>query len=198
MLLSIPQPINPYYEKQKKAFEMLLYTKFTDKNNAPLALKREAGKREEDQAFFRQNHSEKEFINYILNIDNQIHKAIYKSYGGGSGEVGGNGQGGAIKSYQVAMQYLGDIQKGAFDSDTNSNKPNPKKHREAIRALDNIGKNNIRGLYVGINEKEDSANSETKKRSQEEQKSVQTKAQRPKLIGRLATTIIMKDGLWIG
>lgn len=179
MLLSIPQPINPYYEKQKKAFEMLLYTKFTDKNNAPLALKKEAGKREEDQAFFKQNHSEKEFINYILDLENEQDLALYESYGGGSGEVGGNGQGGAIKSYQVAMQYLGDIQKGAFDSDTNSNKPNPKKHREAIRALDNIGKNNIRGLYVGISERSEDLI-------------------RPKLIGRLATTIIMKDGLWIG
>lgn len=277
IFISLAQSINTEFENQKEAYQILIYSKFTDKNNAPLALKREEGvyyplainqtsfnfsfsnyilggrlcsggmgeldanfyifdtfgaittpqrnaiekirnlhlnilfmllcldeirngkigERVEDEKFFRQNHSEKEFINYILDLENEQDLALYESYGEGSKKKA-KSQAEAIDSYQVAMQYLGDIQKGAFDSDTNSNKPNPKKHREAIRALDNIGKNNIRGLYVGINEKEDSANSATKKRSQEEQKSVQTKAQRPKLIGRLATTIIMKDGLWIG
>lgn len=257
IFVSLAQSINTEFENQKRAFETLLYSKFTDKNNAPLALKREegvyypiainqtlfnfsfsnyilggrlcsggmgdldtnfyifdtsgsstpkinalqkiqrlqfstlfmflcldelrnreAGKREEDQSFFKQNHSEKEFINYILDLEKEQDLALYESYGGGSKRKA-KSQGEAIKSYQVIMQYFSEIQTGILDTTTKDNDPNPKKHREAIRALDNIGKNNIRGLYVGIsNEKE--------------------KEKRPKLIGRLATTIIMKDGLWIG
>lgn len=69
------------------------------------------GEKVEDQAFFKQNHSKKEFINYILNTENKTHKAVYKSYGGGSKRKA-KSQGGAIKSYQVIMQYFGDIQTG--------------------------------------------------------------------------------------
>ncbi|WP_181882461.1 hypothetical protein [Helicobacter didelphidarum] len=53
------------------------------------------------------------------------------------------------------------------------------KIKELLENLKIIGQNNIRAMYVGI-----SSRSKGKKR--------------PKFIGRLATTIIMEDGLWIG
>ena len=65
--------------------------------------------------------------------------------------------------------------------------------------LEIIGQNNLKALYLGINEKqerkdkgmiESDCNTKNNKTS--------TKQSRPKLIGRLATTIIIKDGLWIG
>ena len=55
--------------------------------------------------------------------------------------------------------------------------------RELVQALDIIGNNNIKGIYVGCK-------IEHGKR---------TKATiPPRLVGRLATTIVMEDGLYIG
>lgn len=92
-------------------------------------------------------------------------------------------QGNAIDSYEIAMAYLQDIANGIFNT-TRENQDFNIKHREFIIALDEIGKNNIKGLYVGMKKE--------KKNDDEEQEP------RPKLIGRLATTIIPKGGLWIG
>ena len=269
IFISLAKSINTEFENQKKAFKTLLYSDFTDKNNAPLALKREEGvyypiainqtsfnfsfsnyilggklcsggmgeldtnfyilntfgsitvskintldkirnlhlgilfmllcldeirngeigERVEDESFFKQDHSRKKFRNYVLDLEKDQDLILYESYSGGSKKKA-QSQGEAIKSYQIIMQYLDDIQAGVFDSISDKNTPNPKRHREAIRALDNIGKNNIRGLYVGIKDVEKDKN------NQEQEKEI--KQPRPKLIGRLATTIIMKDGLWIG
>ena len=91
-------------------------------------------------------------------------------------------QGNAIGSYEVAMAYLQDIANGNFNT-TRANQPFKDKHREFIIALDEIGKNNVKALYVGMKKKEN------------EKDNIEP---RPKLIGRLATTIIPKGGLWIG
>lgn len=111
-------------------------------------------------------------------------------------------QGNAIDSYEIAMAYLQDIANGIFNT-TRENQASSVKHRKFIIALDKIGKNNIKGLYVGMSGKKDVANSGTKVKTKkhfqkEEIKNNQEEQKRPKLIGRLATTIIPKGGLWIG
>ncbi|RDU58755.1 hypothetical protein CQA53_11925, partial [Helicobacter didelphidarum] len=77
------------------------------------------------------------------------------------------------------------------------NKPNSEKHREFLKSLNTIGLNNIRAMYEGVNDenRQKKTKSNTLQSSNEKQDKQKT---RPKLIGRLATTIIMKDGLWIG
>ena len=55
--------------------------------------------------------------------------------------------------------------------------------RDLVEALDIIGNNNIKGIYVGCK-----TNNEDKG----------DKVIPPRLVGRLATTIIMEDGLYIG
>lgn len=143
----------------------------------------------EDEEFFAQNHFNQSLQNYILDTDNHLHKAIYQSYEGGGAEMGGNGQGSAIQSYQIIIKYLSEIEQNIPDS-TQDNQINPKKHREAMKALENIGKHNLRALYVGVkNVCKDRKNQKNNK---------EIKSSRPKKIGRLATTIIAKDGLWIG
>ncbi|RDU58775.1 hypothetical protein CQA53_11890, partial [Helicobacter didelphidarum] len=84
------------------------------------------------------------------------------------------------------------------------NKPNSEKHREFLKSLNTIGLNNIRAMYEGImKDKEQQRESRSRSNSNEkfEIQSVSTKNTQekpPKLIGRLATTIVMKNGLYIG
>ena len=88
----------------------------------------------------------------------------------------------SIDAYHTVMNYLDDVYMECFNTNIADNTPNPNKHREFLKALNIIGENNIKALYVGI---KDEDNPEAQKK-------------RHKLIGRLATTIIMEDGLWIG
>ena len=82
--------------------------------------------------------------------------------------------------------------------------------------LEIIGNNNLKALYLGINEKQErkdkgmieadfkeskkkeSRNDSNSNNNKTKDNKTSTKQSRPKLIGRLATTIIIKDGLWIG
>ena len=61
--------------------------------------------------------------------------------------------------------------------------------RELVQALDIIGNNNIKGIYVGCKEFQEYKNSKDKKAPSKLP---------PRLVGRLATTIVMEDGLYIG
>ena len=82
----------------------------------------------------------------------------------------------SIDPYRTAMNYLYDIYMRYSNANAVDNTPDSNKYMEFLKALNIIGQNNIRALYVGVSE-----NSKWKKR--------------PKLIGRLAATIIMEDGL---
>ncbi|TQR53119.1 hypothetical protein [Campylobacter troglodytis] len=93
----------------------------------------------------------------------------------------------AIEAYHTVMNYLDDVYMDCFDVNSNNNKPNHKKHRAFLKALEIIGQNNIKAMYVGL-DKDNKAIQNTQ----------ETSESRPKLIGRLATTIIMKDGLSMG
>ena len=89
----------------------------------------------------------------------------------------------AIDSYNEAMEILQDFKEGNFNTDTTSKEPKvDNKARRLLQSLDVIGKNNIKGLYVGC-----------KSRNGIDEQEIP-----PRLVGRLATTIIMEDGLFIG
>ena len=77
--------------------------------------------------------------------------------------------------------------------------------RRLLQCLNIIGQNNIRALYVGVNDdKPNDDNNHTPPQlladtdSQGNSNQPHQDKKRPKLIGRLATTIIVEDGLWLG
>ena len=111
----------------------------------------------------------------------------------------------AIDAYHTAMNYLDDIYNNCFNADLTNNTANQDKHRNFLRALHIIGQNNIKALYVGWLQSDEDVNSQSNCEYNDEQGSstndnkIQSEQDlRPKFIGRLAVTIIMKDGLWIG
>ena len=86
-----------------------------------------------------------------------------------------------IDKYNEAMEILEDFKNGnlnTFGSEVDN------KSRRLLKALDVIGNNNVKGMYVGC---------KTPKNKTRESKEIP-----PRLIGRLATTIVMEDGLYIG
>ena len=95
-----------------------------------------------------------------------------------------------IDSYNEAMEILQDFKEGNFNTGTTDKETTTdNKARRLLQALDVIGTNNIKGLYVGCKEYYEYKNSTVKE---------PPKKTPPRLIGRLATTIIMEDGLFLG
>ena len=88
-----------------------------------------------------------------------------------------------IDSYQKAVEIINKFKKGIFNTDDSDNS-HSNLSRELVEALDIIGNNNIKGIYVGCRFPKN--------------KSRGKKDMPPRLVGRLATTIIMEDGLYIG
>ena len=88
-----------------------------------------------------------------------------------------------IDSYNEAMEILQDFKEGNFNTGTTDKETiTDNKARRLLKALDVIGANNIKGLYVGC-----------KSRNGIDEREIP-----PRLVGRLATTIIMEDGLFLG
>lgn len=94
----------------------------------------------------------------------------------------------AIDAYNEALEILAEYKDYFFTSTPKKNdqgkilsyKDDKNKARRLLECLNTIGQNNIRALYVGV----------------KPQRKYPIK--RPKFIGRLATTIIIEDGLWLG
>lgn len=106
-----------------------------------------------------------------------------------------------IDAYHKCMDYLEDINDDIFNTKATDNTSVPLKHRDFLRALDSIGQNNIKALYVGVGENEEKSNGENIEEDEDSIKNSDNKEEKvkpPKMIGRLATTIIMKNGLHIG
>lgn len=123
-------------------------------------------------------------------------KALYKEYK--NREAKGLA---AIDAYHKCMDYLEDMDNDIFNTKATNNASDPLKHREFLRALDTIGQNNIKALYVGVGENEMENKDQIrngKKKQRVGKTSFKEKVKPPKMIGRLATTIIMKNGLHIG
>ena len=76
------------------------------------------------------------------------------------------------------------FKKGIFNTDDENSHSNLSRY--LVEALDTIGNNNIKGVYVGCRE------------SWKENENLEEKNIPPRLVGRLATTIVMEDGLYIG
>ena len=97
------------------------------------------------------------------------------------------GEASAIDAYNEALVILADYKDYFFTNTPKKNdqgkilsyKDDKNKARRLLQCLNTIGQNNIRALYVGTSE-------------------YSKNIKRPKLIGRLATTIIIEDGLWLG
>ena len=117
-----------------------------------------------------------------LNLDVKEEKEIYDVYK--QNILAGDSEDAeyAIDSYQEAVKIINLFKKGIFNTSDENNHSNLS--RDLVEALDIIGNNNIKGVYVGCKAPKE------KERSQDEIP--------PRLIGRLATTIVMEDGLYIG
>ena len=88
-----------------------------------------------------------------------------------------------IDKYNEAMEILEDFKNGNLNTNVCEV---DNKSRRLLKALDVIGNNNVKGMYVGCKE------------SWKEKENLEEKNIPPRLIGRLATTIVMEDGLYIG
>ena len=89
-----------------------------------------------------------------------------------------------IDKYNEAMEILEDFKNGnlnTFGSEVDN------KSRRLLKALDVIGNNNVKGMYVGCKDNYNNGKFNISKAIIP-----------PRLIGRLATTIVMEDGLYIG
>ncbi len=89
-----------------------------------------------------------------------------------------------IDKYNEVMEILEDFKNGnlnTFGSEVDN------KSRRLLKALDVIGNNNVKGMYVGC--KDNYSNGKF---------NISKAIIPPRLIGRLATTIVMEDGLYIG
>ena len=109
-------------------------------------------------------------------IDIKQRGKIYEMY---KANKGTSKQALPIDKYNEAMEILEDFKNGnlnTFGSEVDN------KSRRLLKALDVIGNNNVKGMYVGC-----------KKANADSDRTIP-----PRLIGRLATTIVMEDGLYIG
>ncbi|PZT47283.1 hypothetical protein B6S12_09900 [Helicobacter valdiviensis] len=134
----------------------------------------------------------------LKNHNDEAKKALYQEYKDKESEGLE-----AIDAYHKCMDYLEDVRKGIFNTKATDNRQDPLKHRNFLKNLDIIGQNNIKALYVGVGDNLNTAEEEKKiKKDKQTKKEVKQskdeKEKRPKFVGRLATTIIIKNGLHIG
>ena len=117
----------------------------------------------------------------------------------------------AIDAYNEALEILADYKDYFFTNTPKKNdqgkilsyKDDKNKARRLLECLNTIGQNNIKALYVGVNDenKFDKLPTPTimgTNNDKEDNNQSQQDKKRPKFIGRLATTIIVEDGLWLG
>ena len=131
--------------------------------------------------YARSKYTESDVEIRKLNLDVKEEKEVYDAYRKGNSQDRG-GLSYAIDAYQDAVEIVNVFKKGIFNtSDKNSHS---NLSRYLVEALDTIGNNNIKGVYVGCRFPKN--------------KSRGKKDMPPRLVGRLATTIVMEDGLYIG
>ena len=119
----------------------------------------------------------------LLDTDVEEEKEVYEIYKQSSlANVASGKPKYPIDSYQKAAVIIDKLKRGIFNTEDSDNS-HSNLSRELVEALDTIGNNNIKGIYVGCK-------IEHGKRTKENIP--------PRLIGRLATTIVMEDGLYIG
>ncbi|XAK36807.1 hypothetical protein AAH951_04075 [Campylobacter coli] len=112
-----------------------------------------------------------------------------------------------IHAYNEALQILQDFANGIYNTSkdkTGKCIEDKNKTRRLLEKLNIIGQNNLKAMYMGINGNKDKTSNTS--RSKEDMASKidanadiasETKTP-PNFIGRLATTIIIEDGLYMG
>ena len=130
--------------------------------------------------YARSRYTESDVEIRELNLDVKEEKEVYDAYRKGNSQDRG-GLSYAIDAYQEAANIIYKLRLGIFN--TNYDNTHRNLSRDLVEALDTIGSNNIKGIYVGCK-----INNEDKG----------DKVIPPRLVGRLATTIVMEDGLYIG
>ena len=133
--------------------------------------------------YARSRYTESDVEIRELNLDIKEEKEVYEIYKKSSlANVASGKPKYPINSYQKAVEIINKFKKGIFNTDDSDNS-HRNLSRDLVEALDTIGNNNIKGVYVGCK-----INNEDKG----------DKVMPPRLVGRLATTIVMEDGLYIG
>ena len=133
--------------------------------------------------YARSRYTESDVEIRELNLDVKEEKEVYEIYKKSSlANVASGKPKYPINSYQKAVEIINKFKKGIFNTDDSDNS-HRNLSRELVEALDIIGNNNIKGIYVGCKV-------DLKDRAKDNIP--------PRLVGRLATTIVMEDGLYIG
>ena len=132
--------------------------------------------------YARSRYTESDVEIRELNLDVKEEDEIYNNYKDGAlpNKAAGKPKY-PIDAYQEAANIIYMLRLGIFN--TNYGNTHRNLSRELVEALDIIGNNNIKGIYVGCKV-------DLKDRAKENIP--------PRLVGRLATTIVMEDGLYIG
>ena len=130
--------------------------------------------------YARSRYTESDVEIRELNLDVKEEKEVYDAYRKGNSQDRG-GLSYAIDAYQEAANIIYKLRLGIFN--TNYGNTHRNLSRDLVEALDIIGNNNIKGIYVGCKIEHGKRTKETIP---------------PRLVGRLATTIVMEDGLYIG
>ena len=135
--------------------------------------------------YARSRYTESDVEIRELNLDVKEEKEIYNNYKDGAlpNKAAGKPKY-PIDAYQEAAKIIYMLRLGIFN--TNYDNTHRNLSRDLVEALDAIGNNNIKGVYVGCRE------------SWKENENLEGKNIPPRLVGRLATTIVMEDGLYIG
>ena len=139
--------------------------------------------------YARSRYTESDVEIRKLNLDVKEEKEIYNNYKDGAlpNKAAGKPKY-PIDAYQEAANIIYMLRLGIFN--TNYGNTHRNLSRDLVEALDIIGNNNIKGIYVGCKE---FGSSDRKDKSTQTTSSIP-----PRLVGRLATTIVMEDGLYIG
>ncbi|ECZ6218489.1 hypothetical protein HKH25_001848, partial [Campylobacter jejuni] len=111
-----------------------------------------------------------------------------------------------IHAYNEALQILQDFANGIYNTSkdkTGRYIEDKNKTRRLLEKLNVIGQNNLKAMYMGINGNEESLKNKDNEEGNEEDiesvtKNKQSQKLPPNFIGRLATTIIIEDGLYMG
>lgn len=141
-------------------------------------------KQTQDKKFFKEDISLDNISRFMLEVGSELcaeYREIEKR-GGIS-----NKKESPIYAYNRILEILNDYKDYYLANSTTRDSQNniigiiedKNKARELMLCLTRIGRNNIKALYVGTSP-------------------ISTGKPRPKLIGRLATTIIIENGLWLG
>ena len=139
--------------------------------------------------YARSRYTESDVEIRELNLDVKEEKEVYEIYKKSSlANVASGKPKYPINSYQKTVEIINKFKKGIFNTEDSDNS-HRNLSRDLVEALDTIGNNNIKGIYVGCKEFQEYKNSNNKKAPSKIP---------PRLVGRLATTIVMEDGLYIG